>query len=226
MKYNVHYLPSPGFLTYQLSKNEMDFIWERIVEATDSGKDSNLYNKQLAGNISKSFDMGLHNLEIINDIVFPLVREYEKQFSHILPFDSQVSGKEGYTRYMTLNDWWVNYQYQTEFNPTHHHSGVYSWVIWMKIPTEFEDQAKLPIAANSNANDKISNFSFTYIDTLGKVMEYVIKMNKVQEGTMAFFPARLKHSVYPFFNCDEPRISVAGNVSMYSTPSKDPKKEK
>ena len=73
MKYNVHYLPSPGFLTYQLSKNEMDFIWERIAEATDPGKDPNLYNKQLAGNISKSFDMGLHNLEIINDIVFPLV---------------------------------------------------------------------------------------------------------------------------------------------------------
>ena len=47
MKYNVHYLPSPGFLTYQLSKNEMDFIWERIAEATDPGKDPNLYNKQL-----------------------------------------------------------------------------------------------------------------------------------------------------------------------------------
>ena len=218
MKYNVHYLPSPGFLTYQLSKNEMDFIWERIVEATDSGKDSNLYNKQLAGNISKSFDMGLHNLEIINDIVFPLVREYEKQFSHILPFDSQVSGKEGYTRYMTLNDWWVNYQYQTEFNPTHSHSGIYSWVIWMRIPTEFEDQAKLPIASHSNAKDKISNFNFTYTNTLGAVVDYKIEMNKAQEGTMCFFPARLKHSVYPFYNCDEARITVAGNISRFSSP--------
>ena len=47
MKYNVHYLPSPGFLTYQLSKNEMDFIWERIAEATDPGKDPNLYKQRM-----------------------------------------------------------------------------------------------------------------------------------------------------------------------------------
>ena len=220
MKYNIHHLPCPGFLTYQLSKDEMDFMWKRIAEATDSAKDPKLYNEQLAGNISKSFDMGLHNLDTINNIVFPLIREYEKQFSHIKPFDNQVSGKQGFTRYMTLNDWWVNYQYQTEFNPTHHHSGVYSWVIWMKIPTEFEDQSKLPIAANSNAKNKISNFTFTYIDTLGVVVDYAMKMNKDKEGMMAFFPASLKHSVYPFFNSDEPRISVAGNIAMYTSPSK------
>ncbi len=29
---------------------------------------------------------------------------------------------------------------------------------------------------------------------------------------MLFFPAALRHTVYPFFNCDEPRVSVSGNV--------------
>ena len=221
MKYNVHHLPSPGFLTYQLSKDEIDFIWKRIGEASDLVDDSKLYNNRLAGNISKSFDMGLHDLKIINNIIFLLAKEYERQFSHIKPYENQVSGSS--SRSIVLNDWWVNYQYQTEFNPTHSHSGIYSWVIWMRIPTEFEDQAKLPIAFNSNANDKISNFTFTYTDSLGTLMDYAIEMNKVKEGTMAFFPARLKHSVYPFFNCDEPRISVAGNISMYT---KEPNKEK
>ena len=30
------------------------------------------------------------------------------------------------------------------FFPFHFHGGVYSFAIWMKIPTEWEDQCKLP----------------------------------------------------------------------------------
>ena len=29
---------------------------------------------------------------------------------------------------------------------------------------------------------------------------------------MLFFPAQLEHTVYPFYDCDEDRISVAGNI--------------
>ena len=214
MKYNIRNLPGPGFLTYQLTKDEMDFVWKRISEVTDLAKNPKLYNDKLAGNISKSFELGLDNIDIISNIVFTLAKEYEKQFS--LPYEKHSSGDKHYN----FNEWWVNYQYQTEFNPTHSHTGIYSWVIWMKIPTEFEDQSKLPIAANSNAKNKISNFTFTYTDTLGVVVDYAMKMNKDKEGMMAFFPASLKHSVYPFFNSDEPRIYVAGNIAMYTSPSK------
>ena len=91
----------------------------------------------------------------------------------------------------------------------------------MKIPTEYEDQAKLPIAAQSNSKDKISNFNFTYTNTLGAVVDYKIEMNKAQEGTMCFFPARLKHCVYPFFNCDEARITIAGNISRFGRPNEE-----
>ena len=214
MKYNIRNLPGPGFLTYQLTKDEMDFVWKRISEVNDLAKNPKLYNNKLAGNISKSFDLGLDNIDIISNVVFPLAAEYEKQFSQ--PYEKHSSGNKTYN----FNEWWVNYQYQTEFNPTHSHTGIYSWVIWMKIPTESEDQSKLPIAANSNAKNKISNFTFTYTDTLGVVVDYAINMNKDKEGMMAFFPASLKHSVYPFFNSDEPRISVAGNITMYTSPSK------
>ena len=66
MKYNIHHLPSPGFLTYQLSKEEMDFMWNRINKV----KDNKQVNEKLAGNISKSYDMGLYDLDIISNIVF------------------------------------------------------------------------------------------------------------------------------------------------------------
>ena len=45
---------------------------------------------------------------------------------------------------LVLDKFWVNYQYKTEFNPYHDHSGVYSFAIWLKIPYDWEDQHKLP----------------------------------------------------------------------------------
>ena len=39
-------------------------------------------------------------------------------------------------------------------------------------------------------------------------------MEASDEGTMLFFPAMLKHQVYPFYNSDEDRISISGNISL------------
>ncbi|BCU96557.1 MAG: hypothetical protein CM15mV12_3290 [uncultured marine virus] len=29
-----------------------------------------------------------------------------------------------------------------------------------------------------------------------------------------FFPSQLQHQVYPFYNCDEDRISISGNILL------------
>ena len=42
-----------------------------------------------------------------------------------------------------LNNFWVNYQKQYEFNPLHDHSGIYSFVIFVKIPPADLDEIKL-----------------------------------------------------------------------------------
>ena len=39
-------------------------------------------------------------------------------------------------------------------------------------------------------------------------------MSPKLEGTMLFFPSELKHCVYPFYNCEDDRVSVAGNVQL------------
>jgi len=208
MEFKVHRFPNPGFLTYELTEHQMNFLWKRV----EKSKSSKKVNEKLAGNISESFDMGLDGLEPMYEMLIPLCDEYEKQFGR--PYFEHISGKATYT--LELSDWWVNYQYQNEFNPLHNHSGIYSWVIWMKIPTEFKDQSKLPIAFNSSSKDNISNFNFTFPNSLGEIVDYKIEMGKATEGTLAFFPSQLKHAVYPFYNCDEPRISIAGNISLFS----------
>ena len=120
--------------------------------------------------------------------------------------------KEGQT--LAVNSLWVNFQRQTEFNPMHDHAGVYSFVIWMQIPTSFEEQRKLPIAINSNASTQISNFAFTYTDILGNICSFIYNMEKQAEGFMVLFPASLHHLVNPFYNNDGERISISGNISV------------
>ena len=110
-----------------------------------------------------------------------------------------------------LGRWWVNYQKQNEFNPVHNHGGVYSFVIWMKIPYDSEKQNQKDIARNSNT-PSIGDFQFLYSNMLGETDNYNYPMNPDREGTLLFFPSQLLHQVYPFYDCDEERISVSGNI--------------
>ena len=93
------------------------------------------------------------------------------------------------------------------------YAGVYSFAIWLKIPTQWEDQCKLPFLDGMKKSDKkASIFEFEYHDILGGVCNYGYRLDPSMEGCMVFFPATLRHTVYPFYNCDESRISIAGNL--------------
>ncbi len=60
---------------------------------------------------------------------------------------------------LLLNQFWVNYQYKTEFNPYHDHSEVYSFAIWFKIPYDWEEHSKLKQFNNMKMeNIKPGNF--------------------------------------------------------------------
>ena len=65
----------------------------------------------------------------------------------------------------------------------------------------------------SDQNIKAGIFEFEYIDPLGIIQNLGYKLSPALEGTMIFFPAKLRHCVYPFYKTDEPRISIAGNLS-------------
>jgi len=41
---------------------------------------------------------------------------------------------------------WVNYQKQYEYFPIHKHSNLFSFVVFIKIPTDWKEQHKLPLA--------------------------------------------------------------------------------
>ena len=79
-----------------------------------------------------------------------------------------------------LNDVWVNFQKESEFNPAHCHGGIYSFVIWLKCPSP-------------------ATFQFTYPNTLGGLNHLAYNTDSSYENMMILFPAQFLHQVYPFY---------------------------
>jgi len=202
-------LPNSGIVEGKIPDNIVKDIWKLIEEAKETPYD-NRNNNNLAGNISSSLYLDLKSpitLSFIQNVLKNFIDKYVEAYG----LSPEQKEKE---HQLDLTTFWVNFQKQTEFNPIHQHNGLYSFVIWMQIPTSFKEQSQLPISANSNSNFCISNFGFAYNDILGKLCHQHYEMEKEMEGYMLLFPASLQHQVYPFYNNDGERISVSGNITI------------
>ena len=194
-----------GWLEYKLSDKEMDYVWRCIDKKKGDAK------HRLAGNISGSRTLVDRLDWFYKNVIQNLTSLYAEAFGNL---GTSVPVSQTHPYYM--NTWWVNYQKKNEFNPVHNHTGVYSFVIWMKIPTDYEEQKKNSIALTSNSFT-ISNFELYYSNIFGEPTSHIYRMKPAVEGTMLFFPSKMRHSVYPFYNCDDERISVSGNVMLDSS---------
>ena len=191
-----------GWLQLKLDDKELKFLWDMINERGEK------INDRLAGNIDSSYEIYDKGGWFTENVLLECGIKYEKNYGNIWS-KVPITGSHPFT----LSSMWVNYQKQYEFNPLHDHTGVFSFVIWMQIPTDYEDQKQISITKDSNV-DVVSNFVLNYHNTLGMIAQHVYAMSKEMEGTMLFFPSQLMHSVYPFFNCNKDRISISGNISI------------
>jgi len=106
---------------------------------------------------------------------------------------------------------WINYQRPTEFLPLHLHTGLLSYVVWTYIPFNLDDN-KLGANAFSASKDRVGKFEFVYNNSLGNIRTLDLPVDKSWEGRIAIFPAEMYHQVYPFYNVDDFRITVSGNI--------------
>ena len=205
--------PVTPFLQIKLDQEVVDYLWKII----DIANTKNINHKsQLAGNISQSLLLDDLDSFFYKSVCFPLINKYrENNATGLDPV--ALNTILGPNSKLVLNKFWVNYQYKTEFNPYHDHGGVYSFAIWLKIPYDSKEQQNLPMFDDiKDTNKKAGDFEFEYLDSLGDIRNLRYKLSKDYEGTMLFFPAKLRHCVYPFYKTEEPRISIAGNLSYLS----------
>ena len=171
----------------------------------------NKFNQHLAGNITESNIIVDKDNWFFDNVLTPLINHYDKKYKKFYQTPVRTTEEHLYL----LEKFWVNYQKKHEFNPVHGHKGVFSFVVWLKIPTDYREEHKLKFASHSNMASA-SNFSFSYSDMLGVINTYAYNLDKNSEGRMLFFPSHLQHQVYPFFTSNKSRISVSGNITYDS----------
>jgi len=168
------------------------------------------HNEFLAGNIEREY--------VITDSVpqlETLINDVAHQYFETYGVPSTPRRKYKFTSTPTLGTpaVWVNFQKKHEFNPIHHHSGLLSFIIFVRIPFYLSDEIKNPSSVNSRAPFP-GVLSFHYVDQYmpGGVQTYNLPVDKTFEGKMIMFSSNLMHSVSPFFTSDDYRITISGNI--------------
>lgn len=165
------------------------------------------YRPNLIGNITSEYEL-VYSVDALSEFILAASEEYINTYNYFGPLDFFGEHKD-----LVLEDLWVNFQKKGDFNPIHDHRGMFSFVIWVKIPYELKDELNL---YSKSAEPSASVFSFHYLDILGMMKVLTLPIDKSWEWKMILFPSKLNHSVNPFFTSNELRISVAGNVCIKS----------
>jgi len=193
-----------GLETY-LPKDAMDKLWEYISAEENSPR----AEMEFAGNISRSVALTDTNNYFFGKYCIPIIEEHREIYKKSKIYANQMLFRNDIP--WTLEAFWVNFQKQHEYNPLHNHQGLYSFVIFMKIPYDWREQHELPFVKHSNTK-VAGNFEFVYTNILGKICGSTYKLDPSSEGLMLFFPAEIHHMVYPFYNSEEERITISGNI--------------
>lgn len=114
---------------------------------------------------------------------------------------------------IVCNDIWVNFQKKYEFNPIHNHTGFASFICFMKIPYDLEEEEKV-FSVNNTSQIHTSKLTFVFTNEAGEVISYCVDVDKSFEGKMLMFTSNQHHMVYPFYTSDDYRITISGNL-MY-----------
>ena len=87
----------------------------------------------------------------------------------------------------------------------------------VSIEGDLVEKDKIIIDAKINGDIKADEIdTHNNSNILGNIKTFSYLLTPDYEGTMLFFPAALRHCVYPFYNTDEPRISISGNIALMS----------
>ena len=185
--------------------NIPDDVYNDLMKCIDDK--STQWNSELAGNIKEEYSL----------------HKYISKFENFLI--SQIKDSSYLTKYLEeyhvltnamplcLANFWVNFQKKHEFNPLHKHTGLLSFVLFMKIPYLMEEEKKIGPGVSSNTNIP-GCLSFVYPSSeIGGIEIIKLEVDKKWEKKGIIFRADLNHLVTPFYS-DGTRITISGNMLL------------
>jgi hypothetical protein len=199
------------WLDYRLTKETMNHLWDMMNHHATKPPTESLRDFQIC---SHGPNNKVYDIEDKNDWFFENVlkecseRLYYKDWNN---YYNVHIGQGIPPTVFVLEEMWVNHQKQHEYIPPHYHAGAYSFVVFMKIPIHWKEQQELPWLKNVEES-RVSNFQFLLSLSQTQVQPISIPLSPEDEGRMLFFPAWITHQVFPFYECEEERITISGNI--------------
>jgi hypothetical protein len=206
--HNIQYKPielsNIGVIQFKVPDVIMSAVNTEVDHIQKNFNDHTPVNSYLAGNIEREYA-----LNQCRSVLDPFVLEMAALYQQRHEIKNQDSA---HSSSLQLDGVWCNFQKATEFNPNHNHSGLLSFVIWVRMPYDINEEHQQSPGRNSNKNTA-GCFELTYINTIGDLTSAVFPADRAWQGQMLMFPAKMNHCVYPFYTSKDYRISVSGNVS-------------
>ena len=208
-------LSNIGIVKSQASPELLSVVGTEISKIQSDFSKAVAKNQTLAGNI-------LHEYQLFDSCPALEMKTREMAMLHQETYsDNYTTGlnahttilEKGKTPKLKLNSAWANFQQKGEFNPLHNHTGLYSFVLWYKIPY-YSNIEEMAGPGRKSKNKLSGKFQFHYTDILGNITGAALPIDKQWEGQILLFPSLLNHSVYPFYSSNDYRISVAGNLFL------------
>ena len=141
------------------------------------------------------------------EVLNPIIQEYVADYG----FPEKL--KTTHIHDLTFQKFWANYTGKGEYQALHNHDAIWSFVIWLKLPAVANVEQSVKDAMHPDAGD----FILMYSDIIGGTRKVNWKLEKqYNEGHMLLFPSDLYHAVYPHFQTDEKRLSLAGDIVINS----------
>ena len=174
-------------------------------------KKENDYRQNLAGNIEEEYAYSDAVRDRCTEEILYLCSDYSEkigaQGALIQPWTKSIPENE-----LVLPQLWVNFQKAGEWNPPHCHSGLFSFVTYLQVPPEIGQEKDQEHQKNSFPSAGLLQFDYGEHIPFTNVTHQMLPKEKM----IVFFPARLRHYVYPF-KSEVTRISVSGNVFSNKT---------
>ena len=165
-------------------------------------------NHELIGNIEEEYNLDKHI-----SILEPFLLETIRVESKLLKIINERYDCNSVNKPFRLKNLWVNFQKKNEFNPLHNHSGIFSFIIFIKVPFLIKDQ--LQISPGKKASQNLPGvLQFVGFDQFNSTLLQNFFVDKKWEQSMLIFPASYSHCVYPFYKVDDYRITISGNIKI------------
>jgi len=140
------------------------------------------------------------HLEIFN-VLKPYFQSYAKAHTHDWDFRPLPR--------LTLGSAWVNSMEAGDFNPPHNHTGVLSFVVYLKVPDELKKENEKS-TLQSMVGPGAIEFRISEFKVHGAMSRDMLSFFP-EEGEIFIFPTHLEHWVFPF-KSKVTRVSLSGNL--------------